>query len=51
MSYEILLNHTDDARTVQLASPGVELTTDRPVEGSLVLGCRGVAVVRRERHP
>ncbi|MHB1975005.1 MAG: beta-galactosidase, partial [Acidimicrobiales bacterium] len=41
VSYEILLNHTDDARTVQLASPGVELTTDRPVEGSLVLGCRG----------
>ena len=47
-SFEILVNHSGEQRTVPVAPGGLELTTDRATGDSLVLGPRGVAVVRRD---
>lgn len=44
--YEFVINHTDNDRKVLLAAPGYDVLGDRPADGTLHLGRRGVAVVR-----
>jgi hypothetical protein len=44
--YEFLVIHTGSERKVQLAAPGYDLLADRPVDGTLALEGRGVAIVR-----
>jgi beta-galactosidase len=46
--YEFLINHSDGERKVQLDAPGHELLGARPVDGTLELEQRGVAIVRRD---
>jgi beta-galactosidase len=49
--YEFLVNHSDGERKVQLDAPGYDLLGDRPVDGTLELEQRGVAIVRRDTAP
>jgi beta-galactosidase len=44
--YEFLINHTDSDRKVLLATPGYDVLGERPADGTLSLGRRGVAIVR-----
>ena len=44
--YEFVINHTDSDRKVLLAAPGYDVLGERPADGTLSLGRRGVAVVR-----
>lgn len=44
--YEFLINHTDSDRKVLLATPGYDVLGERPADGALSLGRRGVAIVR-----
>jgi beta-galactosidase len=44
--YEFVINHTDSDRKVLLAIPGYDVLADRPADGTLALGPRGVAIVR-----
>jgi len=44
--YEFVINHTDHDRKVLLAAPGYDVLGERPADGTLSLGRRGVAVVR-----
>jgi len=44
--YEFVINHTDNDRKVLLATPGYDVLGERPADGTLPLGRRGVAVVR-----
>jgi beta-galactosidase len=44
--YEFVINHTDNDRKVLLATPGYDVLGDRPADGTLALGRRGVAIVR-----
>jgi beta-galactosidase len=44
--YEFVINHTDNDRKVLLAAPGYDVLGERPADGTLPLGRRGVAVVR-----
>lgn len=46
--YEFLINHTDGDRKVMLAGPGYDVLGRRDVDGTLALGRRGVAIVRRD---
>jgi beta-galactosidase len=45
--YEFLINHTDNERKVLLSAPGYDVLGERPADGTLALGRRGVAIVRR----
>jgi beta-galactosidase len=49
--YEFLVNHSDRERKVELDAPGHDLLGDRPVDGTLELEQRGVAIVRRDTAP
>jgi hypothetical protein len=44
--YEFLINHTDNDRKALLAGPGYDVLGQRPADGTLALGRRGVAIVR-----
>jgi beta-galactosidase len=44
--YEFLINHTDNDRKAQLSGPGYDVLGQRPADGTLALGRRGVAIVR-----
>jgi beta-galactosidase len=44
--YEFVINHTDNDRKVLLATPGYDVLGDRPADGTLALGRRGVAIIR-----
>jgi beta-galactosidase len=44
--YEFVINHTDSDRKILLAAPGYDVLGERPADGTLPLGRRGVAVVR-----
>jgi beta-galactosidase len=44
--YEFVINHTDNDRKVLLAAPGYDVLAERPANGTLALGRRGVAIVR-----
>jgi beta-galactosidase len=44
--YEFVINHTDTDRKVLLAAPGYDVLGERPADGTLALGRRGVAIVR-----
>jgi beta-galactosidase len=44
--YEFVINHTDNDRKVLLAAPGYDVLGDRPADGTLALGRRGVAIIR-----
>jgi beta-galactosidase len=46
-TFEFVINHTDNDRKVQLATPGYDVLGDRPADGTLALGHQGVAIVRR----
>jgi beta-galactosidase len=46
-TFEFVINHTDNDRKVQLATPGYDVLGDRPADGTLALGHRGVAIVQR----
>ncbi|HEY3904303.1 MAG TPA: beta-galactosidase [Streptosporangiaceae bacterium] len=48
--YEFLINHTDGDRKVMLAGPGYDVLGRREADGTLALGRRGVAIVRRDLH-
>jgi Beta-galactosidase C-terminal domain len=44
--YEFVINHTDSERKILLAAPGYDVLAERPANGTLPLGRRGVAIVR-----
>jgi beta-galactosidase len=46
--YEFLINHTDGDRKVMLAGPGYDVLGRRQADGTLALGRRDVAIVRRD---
>jgi beta-galactosidase len=45
-AYEFVINHADADRKVLLATPGYDVLGERPADGTLALGRRGVAIVR-----
>jgi beta-galactosidase len=47
--YEFLISHSGADRKVQLAESGYDLIADRPADGTLALGPRGVAIIRHAR--
>jgi beta-galactosidase len=46
--YEFVINHTDNDRKVMLATPGYDVLGERPADGTLPVGRRGVAIVRHD---